>query len=82
MQWIVIVLSMNASGHPYIANSSWMDTGGYPSLEACQADLPRQMALHPQSQVVTGGAAALWECLAVDFSQSKTLIPNTNGSWK
>ncbi len=81
MRWIVVILSMNASGHPFIQNSSWMDQPGYPSLEACEVDVPRQKALHPDS-TVNGGAAALWECLAVDFSQSKTLVPNTNGSWQ
>jgi hypothetical protein len=82
MKWILIILSMNASGHPYIANSSWMDGRNYDSLEACEADAPRVKALHPDQNVVNSGAAAMWECLAVDFSQSKTLVPHVNGDWK
>jgi hypothetical protein len=81
MKWIIVILSMNASGHPYIANSSWMDQGGYVSLDACQSDIGRQQSFHPQAQV-TGGAPAVWECLAVDPSQSKTLVPYANGQWQ
>ncbi len=51
MRWIIVILSMNASGHPFIQNSSWMDQPGYLSLEACEEDVPRQKALHPDSTV-------------------------------
>src|ERR1700733_636015 len=82
MKWIIVILSMNARGHPFIANSSWMDGGNYDSLGACMADVGRQKALHPDQNVVSGGSAAVWECLAVDSSQSKTLVPHLNGDWQ
>jgi hypothetical protein len=79
MRWIIVILSMNTSGHPYIANGSWIDQGGYVSLEDCQSDIARQQAFHPQANA---GTPAVWECLAVDFGQSKTLVPYTNGQWQ
>jgi hypothetical protein len=79
MKWIIVILSMNGSGHSYIANSSWMDGGGYWTLEACERDMPRQQAFHPQ---VNSGAPAVWECLAIDPSVSRTLVPYANGQWQ
>jgi hypothetical protein len=80
MKWIIIIVSINESGHPYIANSSWTDTNqGYPTLDACQSDIAKQQAFHPQAN---GGAPAVWECLAIDPSQSKTLVPYANGQWQ
>jgi hypothetical protein len=80
MKWIIVILSMNGSGHPYIENSSWMDaTQGYPTLEACQSDMAKQQAFHPNAN---GSAPAVWECLATDPSQSKTLAPYANGQWQ
>jgi hypothetical protein len=79
MKWIIVIMSMNASGHPYISNSSWLDQNGYPSLQACQSDITAQQAFHPN---VNGSAPAVWGCFAIDTTQSMKLIPNTNGQWQ
>jgi hypothetical protein len=78
MKWLLVIITANVSGHTQLSNSSWLDAPAYISLEQCQADAPRLMALHPNA----GGGPALWECLAVDPLQSRTLVPYANGDWK
>jgi hypothetical protein len=79
LKWIIVIWGMNASGHPYIANSQWMDQPGQSSLDECERAVATQKALHPHP---TTGDAAVWQCLAVDASQSKALIPTLNGDWQ
>jgi hypothetical protein len=68
MKWIIAIVAMNA-GHPFIARSLPLDAYSYPSLEACMGDLGRQKAIQHDLSIELG-AAAFWECVAVDFGKS------------
>jgi hypothetical protein len=68
MKWIIAIVAMNA-GHPFIARSLPLDAYSYPSLEGCMGDLGRQKAIHHDLSIELG-AAAFWECVAVDFGKS------------
>jgi len=69
MKWIIVIVSLNAAGHPFIARSLSLDDYNYPSLEACMGHLGREKAIHHDLSIELG-AAAFWECVAVDFSKS------------
>jgi hypothetical protein len=61
MKWIIVILSVNASGHSYIANSSWMDANqGYPTLEASQFDIAKQQAFHRKRMVARPQYGNAW----------------------